>query len=66
MEAKPTKKKSKPLSKKKIKKTFEEDLTPVTRVNGSIDEKHNLLFENDSKNLSKKQATGPIIVRKKI
>ena len=70
MQAKPVKKKSKavqkPVSKKKIKKPFEEDLIPLTRLNRSIDEKHNLLFENDSKNLSKKSTTGPVIVRKKI
>ena len=66
MEAKPAKKKAKPVSKKKIKKPFEEDLTPFARLNASIDEKHNLLFEDDSKNLSKKLTTGPVIVRKKI
>ena len=47
-QAKP-KKKSKPKSKKKIKKTLQEDIAPITRLNASIEEKHNLLFQEDGK-----------------
>jgi hypothetical protein len=49
-----------------LKKTFEEDKSSFVRLNASIEDKKSLPFENNSRSISKKNHTGPVIFKKKI